>query len=159
VKVHPTICAIEISLVGNALPSRLEGWQPFYNAIIQNSSFKNAYASISSIDYIEESVASTAGTSYKQKVTFKFPATDQYRSERIALFHKTKFVKITLSSGTVLLVGRNDISQNALPVVKSKSNTHLCEIDIETQSIFPVGFSLRTSNFGLPVFLPLNLNP
>jgi hypothetical protein len=95
---------------------------------------------------------------FKQKVSFKFPATDQFRSERIALFHKTKFVKISLSSGQVILIGRNDVHQNAFPTIKSKTNEHLCEIEIETQSIFPIGFSLPSNGFGLPVFLPLNFN-
>lgn len=150
------ICAIEIAFTGDAQASTITGWQPFYNQTFIEADFQKAYASISSIEFSEESVEKNGNISFKQQAQFRFPSNDKYRAERIALLHTIKFLKLKLNDGTVIVIGRNDIFQNALPSIKSKSNHQTCEITIETMSIAPAGFTPNFDRFGLPVFIPLS---
>lgn len=159
-KVYTNIncCAVEVSFTGVSVPSVLSAWQPFYNETFTNSNFAKAYSSISKINFSEESVINAAGTYFKQKVEIQFPVTDKNRAERIALFHKLKYLKVLLTDGTALVIGRNDVYQNTLPTIKSKSNENLCAIEIETQSIGPAGFTSLISN-SPPIIIPLTMIP
>ena len=157
IRTNANICSVEIAFNGISVPSALEGWQPFYNSTFQESDFTEAYATITSLEFAEESNDSPAGTSYKQKVVFRFPANDKFRSERIALLQKTKFVKLNLSEGQSVTIGRNDFNQNKAPTIGIKTNHHFCEISIESSSIFPSGFTPSSNTFGLPTFIPLEI--
>ncbi len=151
-------CGIEVAFTGVSKPSIISNWQPFYNETFENANFHKAYSSISKINFSEESVTVLAGTYFKQKVEFQFPANDRYRAERIALLHKIKFIKVHLDDGSIIVIGRNDIAQNALPGIKSKANEHLCGIEVEVQSISPAGFTTIT-NAGPPTIIPLAMTP
>jgi hypothetical protein len=151
--------AIELSFQGNAVPSTITGWQPFYNTTFATTNFSKSYAAISSINFFEESVTSAAGVSYKQKISWKFPYNDAHRSERIALIHQIKFVKLKFTNKQDLVIGRNDYNQNTLPTIKTSSDGQLCVVEIETQSIFPSGFTPNIGSFGLPCFIPVTFNP
>lgn len=153
--VHP--CAIELSFNSNAIPSNIPGWQPFYNSTFENLDFEKTYASLSSIDFSEESNVSAAGTSYKQKVTFRFPENDQYRSERIALMHTIRYIKFKFTNGLDLVIGRNDVAQNTKPSIKTSSNGRICQVEVETLSITPAGFTPNPNAYGLPSLIPLSL--
>lgn len=157
VKTNINCCGIQVAFAGVAVPSVLSGWQPFYNQTFTGATFDNAYSSISKIDFSEESVTTTAGTYYKQKVSIQFPTTDPNRAERIALLHKVRFIKVLLSDASAIIIGINDIAQNAFPAIKSKSNENLCGIEFEVQSISPAGFTPFINN-GSPV-IPLVMNP
>lgn len=156
VRTNINACEIQLAFDGIAVPSIIAGWQPFYNSIMEDAEFHKAGVSISSIDYAQESVTSKAGISYKQKVTFRFPNGDQYRADRIALMQKIKFVNIKLTDGRLLTIGRNDFNQNTKPIIKTTENTKVCEVEIESQSIFPTGYTPSYDRFGLPVFIPLS---
>lgn len=149
-------CGIEVAFAGVSVPSVISNWQPFYNETFIDDDFQKAYSSISKINFSEESVTTAAGTYFKQKVEIQFPATDRYRAERIALLHKIKFIKVKLNDGSILVIGRNDIAQNALPSIKSKSNEHLCGIEVEVQSISPAGFTPNI-NSGIPEYIPFTM--
>ena len=151
------ICGIEFSFNSVAIPSAIEGWQLFYNTTFSNADFEKAYAGKSSFDFAEESFDSPSGTSYKQKLTFRFPVTDSKRAERIALFKKINYVKLKTTTGLDIIIGRNDYTQNTRPIVKVKSNEQIAEMTIETQSIFPSGFTPNPSAYGLPSIIPLTL--
>lgn len=157
IRTNANICSVEIAFNGISVPSALEGWQPFYNSTFKDADFTEAYATITTLDFAEESNESPAGTSYKQKVTFRFPSNDKNRAKRIALLQKTKFVKLNLSEGQSIVIGRNDYNQNTAPKIGIKTNHHLCEISIESTSIFPSGFVPSTNTYGLPSFIPLEL--
>lgn len=150
-------CSIELVFEGDVVPSNITGWQPFYNSLFENATFEKAYASLSSIFFSEESIPSAAGTSYKQKLTWRFPEHDANRSERIALIHLIKFVKFKFTSGLDLIVGRNDVFQNAKPIIKVSSDGQLCVVEVETTSIYPAGFTPNPNAYGLPTFIPLSL--
>ena len=151
--------AIELSFQGTVAPSSIAGWQPFYNATYDNANFSKLYAALSSITFLEESSSSAAGVSYKQKIYWKFPDNDAHRSERIALLHQIKFVKLKFTNKQDLVIGRNDYLQNTLPTITTSSDGQLCVVEIETQSIFPSGFTPNTGSFGFPCFIPVTFNP
>lgn len=150
-------CGIEIATVGNALPSNITGWQPFYNSLFEAADFVPANTTFASVFFDEESVSSTAGTSFKQRAVFSFPEHDAQRSERIAFLFKIKFVKFKFTSGRDLVIGRNDFEQNTLPTITVKSNGNMCFVTVESVSISPAGFTPRIDAFGLPTFVPLTL--
>ena len=150
-------CAIEFAFEGEATPSAIEGWQPFYNSLFPEVDFQKAYATFPSITFEEESVTSSAGTSYRQKVTYAFPEHDSQRAERIALLHKLKYVKIKFTGRLDLVIGRNDFNQNARPNIKTVSNGQTCGVTIESMAIFPAGFTPRADAFGLPTLVPITL--
>lgn len=156
IRTNANICSIEIAFKGTSIPSAIAGWQPFYNSTFENADFQNVYGSLSSFDYGEESINSGAGTSYKQKGIFRFPATDKDRANRIELLLKTKYLKLNLTSGQSIVIGRNDYFQNTLPTTNFKADHHLCEISIETLSISPSGF-VPSVEFGLPTLIPIDL--
>lgn len=150
------ICKVQLSFSGVANASIIEGWQPFYNSTFTDANFAKTYASLSSIDFEEESATSPAGVSYNQKVMFRFPKNDKNRANRIALMQKIKFVKLVFSNGLHLVIGRNDYNQNARPQVKIRTNKKLCEVSVECQSIFPSGFTPGLV-FGLPTLIPFEI--
>lgn len=149
-------CGIEVAFQGLTVPSTITGWQPFYNETFVDANFQKAYASISTINFSEASATVNGNTSYKQKTEFRFPATDQYRAERIALLHKLKFIKVKLSTGLDIVLGKNDVTQNTFPTIKTESNQNLCVVTVETQSIAPAGFTPNFNQYGLPSFIPLS---
>ncbi|MFY0481442.1 hypothetical protein ACI6PS_02455 [Flavobacterium sp. PLA-1-15] len=156
VKTRSNICSVEIAFSGTSIPSAIEGWQPFYNSTFEDTDFEKIYSTLSTLDFAEESVESAAGDSYKQKIVFRFPATDQYRAERLVLLKKTKFVKLNLTSGLSIVVGRNDFFQNTAPKITIKTDHHLCEVSIESSSITPSGY-VPSASFGLPSLIPVEL--
>ncbi len=150
------ICGLKVTFIGSTKPSDIEGWQPFYNSLLVGADQQKLYASVGSVDFDEESANDDAGVYYTQKLTFRFPASDQYRAERIALLQKIKFVTISLTNGLDIVVGRNDYNQNTPPIVKVKTNEQLCSVEITSQSIFPSGYTPNPDAFGLPVFVPFS---
>ena len=140
------ICGIEIATNGKAIPSVNDNWQRLYNSIFEDDDFQKAYAGLSSLQFAEESVKSQAGMYFKQKVTFRFPTTDLLRADRLMFFSKIKFIKLLLTNGLEIVVGRNDFEQNAKPVVEIKTNQQVAEVEVNTSSIFPSGYTYSSLN-------------
>lgn len=140
------ICGVEIAFVGKAIPSINPVWQRLYNSIFEDDDFQKVYAGLSSLQFNEESAVTGAGTYYKQKVTFRFPTTDNLRSERLVFISKIKFIKLILTNGLEIVVGRNDYEQNAKPKVDIKTNEQLAEVEVTTSSIFPAGYTYSSVN-------------
>lgn len=153
----PEICAVEIAFTGNLTPSDIPGWQPFYNATMEDTDFTKTHIGLASVSFGEESDPSRAGTIYKQSVTFRFPSTDKNRAERIELLHKAKFVKLKLTNGLDIVIGRNDVKQNARPKIKIETNAKTAQIKFETVSMFPSGYVPNINAYGLPVLIPITL--
>lgn len=149
-------CAIEIAFEGDTIPSTITGWQPFHNSLFENATFHKAYATLSSLEFSEESISSASGTSFRQKIIWRFPENDKNRAERIALIHKIKFVKFIYTNGQHLVFGRNDISQNTKPKIQTNSNGQLCQVEMESLSISPAAFTPNPNWFGLPSLIPLS---
>ena len=106
----------------------------------------------------EESAETAGNDFYKQVVTIRFPATDENRSQRIALIKKARFIKLILTNGLELVIGRNDIKQNARPKINIKTNIKTAEVEFATLSIFPAGFVSDVHAIGLPTLIPISLH-
>lgn len=157
VKDNPNICSVELGFSGELYSSIPSEDLSFYNSSVFAVDFTNTHIGLGSVSFAEESQESPAGTSYKQSVTIRFPSTDKNRSERIAKMDKVKFVKLNLTSGLSLVIGRNDFVQNARPRIKIKTNIKAAEVEFETLSIFPTGFVSDSNTFGLPALIPILL--
>jgi len=157
VKVNPNICGVELSFSGELTAANIPDWQEFYNSSMIDTDFSKTHIGLGSVAFAEESQESPAGTSYKQSVSLRFPSTDGNRSERIALMDKVLFIKLKLTNGKDIVIGRNDIQQNSRPRIKIKTNIKTAEAEFETVSIFPSGFVANADTYGLPVLIPITL--
>lgn len=158
VDTRPQICRIEIAIEGETVPSVLAEWQSFYNAT-EDLSFTPAYIGLGSVSFAEDSEEVSAGTKYTQTVAFRFPATDRLRADRLLYLQKARYIKVRLSTGKNILLGRNDYYQNCAPKAVVKSNHHLAEITYTTTSMFPAGFGPDNLVFGFPYSVPTILMP
>lgn len=158
VNVNPNICGIELAFAGDLTAATIPDWQQFYNSVMTGTDFAKTYMGLGSVSFSEESETSNSGTSYKQAVTIRFPSSDGNRSERIALMDKVKFVKLKLTTGRDLVIGRNDYKQNARPRIKIKTNQKTAEVVFETVSIFPSGFVASPDNYNLYPLIPVILS-
>lgn len=158
-KLHSNIflCGVEISLSGIPIPSNIDGWQPFHNYTITGAEFKKVFASISSIEFGEESFDTNAGTAYKLKVIFKFKNNDANRTLRSLIFTKVSFIKLKLTNSLDLVIGKNDWNQNTKPKFKMKSNHQFTEFEYEINTISPAGYTPNPNSFQLPSLIPLTL--
>jgi len=154
---NPFICGVEIAFNGELLPSDIPEWQSFFNSKMESTDFTKTHFGLGSVSFGEESSEGTGGIMYKQNITIRFPSTDVNRSERISLFQKVKFIKLKLTNGKDLTIGRNDIRQNSRPKILIKTNIKTAEVQFETVSIFPSGFVPNPNLYGLPTLIPLTL--
>ena len=156
VNVNPNICGVELAFYGQVTAANIPDWQQFFNSMMIDTDFTKTYIGLGSVAFGEESADTPAGPTYKQSISIRFPSTDGNRSERIALMKKVKFIKLKLSSGRDLVIGRNDYKQNARPKIKIETNTKIAEAKFETVSIFPSGFVASPDAYGLPTYIPIS---
>ena len=156
-KVNVRICGVELAFNGQLTAASIPDWQQFYNSAMVQTDFSKKYVGLASVAFEESSEELSAGTLYKQKVVFSFPNADGNRSERLALLSRIKFVKLKLSDGRDIVIGRNDYKQNARPKIKIEANVQKGSASIETVSITPSGFVANASAYQLPSFIPLTL--
>lgn len=155
---NPNICGVELAFNGQLAASSIPGWQQFYNSLMFETDFTKTYIGLGSVAFGEESSDTPAGPFYKQSVTIRFPATDGNRAERIALMKKVKFIKLKLSSGKDLVIGRNDYKQNARPKIKIETNLKIAEAKFETISMFPSGYLPMSSTSEIYPLIPVILS-
>lgn len=154
---NPNICGIELAFTGTLRPSDIPDWQPFFNSKMVGTDFKKTHIGLGSVSFGEESAIGTGGTLYKQSVVIRFPATDANRSERISLMQRVKFVRLILTNGRDLVIGRNDVQQNTPPKIQIKTNIKTAEVQFEATSIFSAGFVVSANSYGFPTLLPIKL--
>ena len=157
VAVNPNICGVELAFMGEVTAANIPEWQPFFNSTMFAVDFAKTYVGLGSVSFGEESEYSLAGTSYKQSITIRFPSNDENRATRIELMHKVKFIKLKLTNGRDLIIGRNDYQQNARPKIKTETNIKTAEAKFQTVSISPAGFVSDTNFVGLPTLIPISL--
>ncbi|WP_116787642.1 hypothetical protein [Flavobacterium psychrotrophum] len=153
-----SICGIEVSLRGSFDPVAMKGYHEFYNSRAHAVKYETMYYGKASVSFSEESEESAAGTSFKQTLSIRFPATDDMRAYRLARLHKVRFIKIKLSDDKDLIMGRNDFEQNARPQIQSKSTEHLAEVQFTTVSIAPSGFAVFEQPLIYPNIFPIIIN-
>lgn len=157
VKTNPNICGVELAFYGDLIPSKILDWQPFYNSTMSGTDFTKVHFGLGSVSFGEESETGNSGPSYKQSVSIRFPSTDIRRAERLAMMQDVKFIKLKLTNGLDIVIGRNDFKQNARPKIEIKTNIKTAEATFKTVSIFPSGFVPNPDAYGLPAFIPLTL--
>ena len=150
-----SLCGVEISFNLMALPSTITGWQRFNNNLYDGVFIKNKPA-ITSINFVEESKQTSAGILYTQKVSWRLINNDQYKADRIEQLYKMNYVKLKLTNGKHLLIGRNDFNQNAKPKIEIKQNQQQLEVEVSVDSIMSVGYVPSPEDVGLPVLLPFD---
>lgn len=143
---NPNICRVELAFSGTITPSNIPGWQPFNNSTLADAQFHKATIALGSVSFGEESAQSSAGTSYKQSLSIKFNSTDASRADRIAQINTAKFIKIHLTNGKNIVLGRNDYTQNCRPRIKTKTNQKVAEVEFETVSMSPSGYMAQDTN-------------
>jgi hypothetical protein len=157
VRVNPNICAVEVAFRGQLTAANIPDWQQFYNSTMLDLDFTKTHVGLGSVSFGEESDNSAAGTIYKQSVTIRFPTTDENRADRIELLQHVKFLKLKLTNGRDIIIGRNDYLQNARPRIKTKTNIKTAEVEFQTLSMFPSGFVANSDLFYSPALIPLIL--
>ena len=157
VKVNPNICGVELAFTGEVTAANIPEWQPFFNSMMAGLDFAKTYVGLGSVSFSEESEYNAAGTSYKQTVSIRFPSNDMNRSERIELMHDVKFLKLKLSNGRDLIIGRNDYTQNSRPKIKTETNIKTAQAEFKTISMFSAGFVSNPDAYGLPTLIPISL--
>ena len=157
VKVNPNICGVEVAFTGDVTAANIPEWQPFFNSMMTGLDFTKTYVGLGSVAFGEESEYSLAGTSWKQSITIRFPSNDENRAERLALMQKVKFIKLKLTNGRDLVIGRNDYKQNARPKIKTETNIKIAEVKFQTISISAAGFVSNPDAYGLPTLIPISL--
>ena len=150
------ICGIALDFSAVPLPSYADHGQPFYDSYMLDSNAQSVYFGKRTVSFSENLKESPAGDFWEIKVGIQFPSNDKDRALRIEEFKKAQYVMVQLSSGRVLLIGRNDFFQNAKPKVKIKNSEQLTAVEFTTNSIVPSGF-LPEYNDGLfPHSIPIN---
>lgn len=157
VVVNPNICGVEVAFTGELTASNIPDWQQFNNSSMYATDFTKTHIGLGSVAFAEESDHSAAGTSYKQSITIRFPSTDGNRAERIELMQRVKFIKLKLTTGRDIVIGRNDYKQNARPKIKTKTNIKTAEVEFQTVSMFSAGFVSNPDAYGLPTLIPISL--
>jgi hypothetical protein len=157
VKVNPNICAVEVAFTGDLTAANIPDWQQFNNSLMTGLDLTKIYVGLGSVSFGEESEYSLSGTSYKQSVTIRFPSTDLNRSQRIELLQRVKFLKLKLTNGLDIIIGRNDYQQNARPKIKTETNIKTAEAKFQTVSMFSAGFVSNPDAYGLPTLIPISL--
>lgn len=148
-KVHNSvfICSLKLHFDGDFEILHLtESSQQFgaryYQSANKNKSisvpFIPAYHSSGSFRFSENSQEVSAGHFYKQEAVFSFPSNDEKRAERIDKLQRLLYLELVLTDGRSLILGRNDIKQNAKPSIGVKSNLQRTEISVVTESLLPV---------------------
>lgn len=151
------VCDILVSFSGELTPSKIDGWQRFYNSIGVDIDFFKLYFRKASVSFNEKSSNGSSGVFYNQKLTLSFPEKlNDFRADRIAELHKIKFVALNMSNGKSLIIGRNDFKQNTSPKIEVQTNNKITQLSVECQSIFPTGYTPDANAFGLPTFFPVS---
>lgn len=156
VNINPNICGVQLAFNGQLTAANIPDWQPFYNSTQFAVDFTKTYIGLGSVQFEEESDSGLAGTSYKQSVVIRFPVNDANRSDRVELLQNVKFIKLLLTDGRELVIGRNDYLQNARPKIKTKTNIKTAEAEFQTVSMFSAGFVSDINSVGLPTLIPIS---
>jgi hypothetical protein len=149
------LCGVEISFNLKTIPSYINDWQRFNNNLYTGDFVKTRPA-FSSLNFKEESKETPAGPLYTQTVSYRLLNNDSLKANRIELLQKINYIKLKLTNGKHLLIGRNDFEQNAKPKIETKQNQQFVEVEVSCDSIFSVGYVPSPEDAGLPVLLPFD---
>lgn len=156
---QPFICGILVSFKGDLISNHTSEESNFFETTPIDSNFIDIYFTKSTVKYKEASKTIRGNTYYIQNLSIRFPSNDKNRSLKLKEFEKVKFLKLKLTSGEELALGRNDYKQNTFPKVKINSNEKTTFISFTIESIFPLGYSSLTSTADLELKLNISAFP
>lgn len=99
--------------------------------------YNGVYFTISTIDLSQKSKSTTAGTIYNLVLEFSFPnfvGADLFQMK----FAKLTEIKITLNTGGVIRLNKNDIALNVPINVEFQSNLKTVGFSAQVSQIFPM---------------------
>lgn len=99
--------------------------------------YNGVYFTISTIDLSQKSKSTTAGTIYNLALEFSFPNFAGSDSFQIA-FSKLSEIKLTLNTGAVIRINKNDIALNIPIDVEFSSNLKTVGFSAQVSQIFPL---------------------
>lgn len=135
----PYICKVYLDFNGSLTPVNDSDSQNFYNSLGNQYTWKPVHFGLKSVSFSETEKETSAGTEYTQKLKIQFPNADSQRTDRIEKIKSAKFVRIELSNGISLVMGRNDFFQNKPLTFTTSSSENLTSVTVATTSIFSVG--------------------
>ncbi|WP_341221880.1 hypothetical protein [Polaribacter atrinae] len=135
----PFICKVYLDFNGSLTPTNSEENQNFYNSVGNQYTWKPLYFSITKVNFTETPKEISAGTQYTQSLSISFPNSDALRTDRIEKIKTTKFVRLELSNGVSIVLGRNDFFQNKPLSILATSTANKTTISFKTITMFSVG--------------------
>lgn len=158
----PFISKIYLDFNGSLTPFFGEEKQNFYNSKGNQFTWKPLHFGLKSVSFSERERKAKRGSSYEQSLKISFANSDELRTDRIEKIKTTLFVRIELSNGNSIVMGRNDYQQNKPLEITTTSTEIKTTITFKTTSIFSIGLLQvnEVSNFIdflIPTMLPTNL--
>lgn len=150
----PNICSVFLDFTGDSISYDVES-SSFHTTMLVNGATFETHFQRGNVSFQEDSSESPAGVIFKQKLSITFNSSDQYRSERILEYNKTKNIIVKLSNGESFVIGRNDFKQNKRPVITTSSNSQKTTVEFYTESIIPITRYLGSLVIGFPEIIPL----
>lgn len=157
----PFICKIALDFTGALTPFADEDFQNFFNSTGNQFTWLDTHFGRKRVSFSETEQLTKSGSVYNQRLQIVIPNADQEKTDRLAFIKKAKFVRMELSNGLILVMGRNDYFQNKPLEIVSSSNHQSYTIQFSTKSIFSIGY-LRINDvspvidFLVPTDIPNN---
>ena len=99
--------------------------------------YHGVYFTISAIDLSQKSKSTSAGTVYNLALEFSFPNFPGSDAFQVA-FSKLAEIKITLNTGAVIRINKNDIALNIPIDVEFQNNLKTVGFSAQVSQIFPL---------------------
>lgn len=135
----PFICKIYLDFNGSLTPVKEAVNQNFFDSFGNQYTWKETHFGKKSVRFSETEKPTKAGAVFTQSLQITFPNSDALRSDRIEKVKTTKFVRIELSNGNSIVMGRNDYYQNKKLAITQKSDGLKTTITFKCIAMFSAG--------------------
>lgn len=157
----PFICKIYLDFNGSLTAVNGAVQQNFSDSQGNHYTWKETHFGRKTVSYSETEKESKAGSSYQQKLQITFPNQDNLRADRIEKIKTAKFVRLELSNGNSIALGRNDYYQNKKLSITQKSDALKTTITFSCLTMFTSGILQITDvsnviDFFFPTVIPKN---
>lgn len=158
----PYICKVFLDFNGSLTPVNNAEQQNFTDSSGNQYTWKETHFGRKTVSFSERENVTKAGTEYTQQLRISFPNSDKLRADRIEKIKTTQFVRLLLSNGLYIVMGRNDFFQNKKLQITQTSNENKTTITFKIKSMFSIGFLQEQDvssiiNFLIPTEVPNTL--
>ena len=108
-----------------------------FNDDTVRAEYNGVYFTLSSVELSQQSKSTTAGTIYNVTLEFSFPNFSGSDAFQIA-FAKLAEIKLTLNTGAVIRINKNDIALNIPIDVEFSSNLKTVGFSAQVSQMFPL---------------------